>query len=382
MASSYYGQRADWVKKFQEWANSRGQKLDTDGIWGKNTEAAYAALRNQDADAMIKGFQTGKAAPAAKTTASVTADLDKYIQEHYPGMIPLLGIPEIKDGLLKAAKEHWSSEKLQAWFYGTKYWKTHTSQQEKWQTLSPAERGSERLRVAAQMLTQLQALYGTAAFAKRLGNANMRPEDFVNQHFDTVEAVASGKLPYEAWLVKAQTEARHYPGTQAQVDELQRQEDLAVRAKRPQEVAEQIWQQAHGDYFINISKTDALAWANSILGGKSSFGELQDFFRKQATDMYPFYKDSINNGVLPKALFGPALGTLSQELESSPEAIIANPKIWGEITSQAAGSKGPFTASDWVTYARNLPEWKGTHNARTMTADLQEKLLKNFGAIA
>lgn len=389
--SSYYGQSADWVRHFQNWLISHGYKLPrygADGQWGDETEAAYVAAGGpgSDADSAIKSAQTST--PTAKpTTKPATSpggpdgDLDKYINDHYPGLAPLFKIPEIHDLLIKAYHEKWTTEELTAQFYKTNYWKSHNQTSEAWITLSPEERATERRKVAAQMISELQTLYGTSAFTKRFGSANISPDDFVVKHFGAVDGVASGKTPYEVWQVEAQSEARRTPGTQALADDLQKQEDLARQVKRPQEVAEELFQKAHGDYFVNLSKQDAVHWANNIISGRSSFGEFDDYLRKQSSSLYPFYKDSINNGVLPKALFGPALNTLASELETSTDAVIANTKLWGEITAQAAGTKGQFTASDWITYARSLPEWKRTQGAATMVGDFEQRILQEFGAI-
>lgn len=386
MASSYFGQHADWIKHFQNWLITEGYKLPSgvDGVWGSETEAAYDSAVQAGKAVTLAIQQAQKATPSgtkpASTSTQSDAQFEDYIKQHYPGMIPLLNIPEIKQGLIQAAKEQWSPEKLQAWFLGTNYWKGHSQSQEAWLTLSPVERGQKRLDVATQMIGDLEALYGTQAFKQRIGTTD--PAQFLAAHFSTIEKIASGVMAYASWQVEASLDARKFPGSQAYADEIQRQEDLATKLKRPQEIAEQLFQQAHGDYFVNLSKQDSVTWANNIIAGKSSFGEFNDYLRKQAATLYPFYKDSIGNGVLPKALFGPALNTLSTELETSPDAVIANSKLWGEITAQAAGTKGQFTAADWVTYARSLPEYKRTQGAATMTSDFADKLLREFGQVA
>jgi hypothetical protein len=227
------------------------------------------------------------------------------------------------------------------------------------------------------MATEVEGLYGTSAFTKQFGSL----AKFEQGIHEQAARVASGGQTWEDWLLTWTMKARTTSGTQEFSDEQQRQLALAQQAKTPQEIAEKLFEQAHGDYFISLSKADALNWANNIMNGKSSYGEFDDYLRKQASTLYPFYKDSINNGVLPKTLFGPAMNSLSNELEMSPEQVQADPKMWGEITAQAAGSKAPFTASDWIQYARNLPQYKATQGAAQLTSDFASTILKEFGAI-
>ena len=46
MASSYYGTRGNSVIEMQKQLNKLGANLQVDGIWGKNTEAAYSAYKD------------------------------------------------------------------------------------------------------------------------------------------------------------------------------------------------------------------------------------------------------------------------------------------------------------------------------------------------
>ncbi len=384
------GSQGPDVQKLQQFLNQHGAHLAVDGDFGPATAAAVKAFQQSQgitADGVVGpqtwGKITGAPAPTsggkpAPSSAAGDKSLEDYINQHYPGMAPLMSNPEIKAGLLQAAKEQWSPEKLQAWFYGTQYWKSHNQTQEKWPTLSTAEQITEIDSTLTKMSNDLLTLFGTQAFNKQWGSV----DGFKQRDRNIAYKIASGAMTYEDWLLGATVKARQTNGTQAFADEMQRQQQLAQQLKTPQEVAEQLFEKAHGDYFVNLSKQDAVTWANNIINGKSSYGEFDDYLRGQAATLYPFYKDSISNGVLPKALFGPALNTLSSELETSTEGVIANPKLWGEITAQAAGTKGQFTAADWVTYARSLPEWKKTQGAAQMAGDFSDKLLREFGAVA
>jgi hypothetical protein len=308
----------------------------------------------------------------------MSTNLEGQIRRDFPGLAPFLDVPELKNLLVKAADQGWTADRFMAEVRGTKWWKTHTQSQQEWVTLAPAEQRKRGKDALAKMVAYEMDLYGTASFNKTYGSV----ANYEKRWWSQAIRLASGQVSFEMWQFDTLQKAKKTSGSQAFADEMQRQEELARQVKRPEEIAEQLWQQAHGDYFVNISKKDAKKWADNIIHGKSSFGEFDDFMRKTAATMYSGYADSINNGVLPKALFGPALSTLANELETSPDAVVANPKLWGEITAQAAGAKGAFTASDWIRYARALPEYQHTHGARELVANFEQEILQRFGAVA
>lgn len=302
---------------------------------------------------------------------------------------PYIEVDELRPLIVAMAPVEWGGKGKGAdWFLsavqGTSWYQQRTETQQSWSTLTPAEKENRIRQTGANMYDWLQTNAGTDWVTKK-GYAELysRIESKGNNKLRYwAWKVASGAMSYEEWQVNVSQSLLKDPTSKMAILDLQSREELARMAKRPEEIAEELWMKARGEYFVNFSKETAKQWANDIINGRSSFGEFNDFLRKQAATLYPAYAESINNGILPKALFGPALTTLAGELEVSEEQVLGDNKLWGEITAQAAGSKDPFTASDWVRYARSLPQWRRTRGAQDMAATFSDKLLKQFGAIA
>lgn len=306
-----------------------------------------------------------------------------------PYIRPFIDVDELRPYIVQLAPstmggKDLSPEEFLSIVQGSQWFQNRTNLQQNWATLTGAEKENQIRQVAAKMFDWLQTNAGQEWVVKKGYNALFARigSKGDNKLRFWAYKVASGAMSYEEWQVNVSQSLLKDPTSKMAILDLQSREELARMAKRPEEIAEELWMKARGEYFVNFSKETAKQWANDIINGRSSFGEFNDFLRKQAATLYPAYAESINNGILPKALFGPALTTLAGELEVSEEQVLGDNKLWGEITAQAAGSKDPFTASDWVRYARSLPQWRRTRGAQDMAATFSDKLLKQFGAIA
>lgn len=302
---------------------------------------------------------------------------------------PFFDIPELRKLLVARAPKAWggggwSQEKFEAALLGTKYYQKHNAAQNEWLVLPEGEKKARIRELVSEIYGYLQDNAGRDWMVKNGYNTmyTQAIKGGANKLYEWAEKVASGKITIIELQTKLFNGLIKDPESDVYLDEMQKKEERARQKKRPEEIAEELWQQAHGDYFLNVSKESARDWANRIINGEASFGEFNDFLRKEASTLYSAYAESINNGVLPRALFGPAMGILSSELEMSEEQIVATPSLWGEITRQASVKDGQFSASDWVQYARQLPQWKTTRGANEMAANFSERLLRQFGAVA
>lgn len=322
-------------------------------------------------------------APAEPEGGRTENRLKDVIREEFPGLAPFLDEPELGDLLTQAADEGWTSERFLAELRGTEWWEQHTQAQQEWATLSPAEQDQRVSETAVGIVEYAQQVFGREALQKYPGLRGFSRADHDHTQM-LARKVASGELTMAELQHSMTNMALKKPDTIAAVQDLERREQLARRKRRPEEIAEEFWQKARKDYFVNLDKDAAKDWANRIIQGEASFGAFNDFLREEASKLYSGYSESIENGILPKSLFAPAMNVLGRELEMSEDQIIATDKLWGQITQQASEAKKgeTFTARDWVQYARSLPEWKQTQGAHQMASDFAQNLLHKFGAVA
>lgn len=368
-----YGPRtAQAVREFQRMAG-----ISQDGVAGPQTWSHVLHMNH----IFVQGGNTPDWWQGSAPTDSVSKNnIESRIREEFPGLAPFLDNPEIRDLVTQAAEEGWTSERFQAELRGTEWWQETTQRGQQWRTLPPAEREQRIDQIYSQLETSARDTYGPNRFNSHFPMDLSTGQNSSLRH--RAMLIASGQSTMEEQRLALHQVALRDPGTAAAIQQLERQEQLARRKKRPEEIAEELWREARGEYFVNLSKDAARNWANQILSGESSFGEFSDHIRQQASKLYPGFADQIANGILPKDLFSPALQTLSGELEMSEEAIIGSDKLWGEITKQASGKEGEtFTAADWTRYARSQPEWRQTMNANQKAADLAMRIGQTFGKV-
>lgn len=376
------------ARKQQGWTASRFIKEYNSTYGTKYTADQLEKATNSRASKTT----TSKTSTSKTTSTSNKQDelIDRLLRDPTFGPIirPFVKVAELRPLIANLAPvswggKGWTESKFLLAVQQTKWWTSKSDAQLQWKTLTEGQKESEIRKQAAELAAWLQANGGQDWFVKK-GYADLARK--VNQPGGILRywawQIASGQRSLAEWELTMTQGLMGDTTSELAIMQLQRREELARLAKRPEEMAEELWQQARGEYFLPLSKDSAKKWAQAIIDGKSSFGEFKDYMRKEASEMYPKWAESINNGVLPKALFGPALTILSGELEMSEEAIIADASLWGQLTANAAGQGGGFTASDWVRYARNSPRWKNTRGANIMAADFSERLLRTFGAIA
>jgi peptidoglycan hydrolase-like protein with peptidoglycan-binding domain len=372
------GSRGEDVKRLQQQLKDAGFDVGpVDGIFGPRTEAAVNAFRARHGLPQNGLWDESAWSKLPGVGGGGGSDIEARIRQEFPGLAPFLDIPELRDLLTRGANEGWTSERFLAEVRGTDWWRGRGQVSQEWGTLSPQE---QQLRIdeqSAKVFEYMRDQYGTQWM---VANGYTDPKNNHIRHLAGL--VVSGQQTWEMIASEMLSDAMRHPGTIAQTNEMARQEELARKAKRPEEIAEELWRTARGEYFVNINKDLARDFANRILNGQSSVGEFKDYLRAEAKRMYAGHAEAIDNGILPRDLFSPALDILGRELEMSEEAILGNNKLWGQITAQAAQQKGQFTAADWVKYARSQTEWDRTMNANQMADEWGTRIEQMFGRTA
>lgn len=364
-------------------------RYGADGKYGSETKAAIERFQR---DAQAKGLYGGRidgkwgglsqgaadkwdggAAPGGGAGGSSLSD---RIRNEFPMLAYLLDVPELQPLITQAANERWGLDRFIARLRDTQWWGATTSVAQEWVTLSPAEQTDRARAIQAQMVDWARQNWGADYTRARFGDDPYSTDSW-SWHY--AWEIASGKRPKELIFSLLTRDGLAAAGTPLQVAEMDRQEELARKAKRPEEIGEELFMVANRDYLIPLSVEQSRKWADDILQGRVSMGAFRDYLRQEASQKFGRYASEISRGVLPRVLAGANVGILVQELGMSEEAVLANPRLWGEIANQMAGAKDTFTASDWLKYARSLPEWKGSIKAKEMASDYTSFIGQTFG---
>lgn len=291
---------------------------------------------------------------------------------------PLLDIgdAEVRGFVAHVLRTHMTLPAAQEAFKTTAYWKNTNEAQKQWDSLTQAEREARVRERSNWIMLQYEQWYG-AEYIRQNGITADRWDIK-----DWAAKIEDGRVSEFEFIFTERGNATRNPGTPAGIAYLEEQERLARLKKRPQEIAEELWQQARGDYFVTVSKEAATDWANRIITGQASYGEFNDFLRAEAKALYPKWATQIENGMKPQTLFSPVLDLAARELEMTPEAVIGDDRIWGQILRTASGELESPSASQWIKYIRSLPEWARTSGAQRQATELASSFGKIFGGSA
>lgn len=375
------------VSQLQKFLNDHGAHLTVDGQFGPITEAAVKAYQKSQGispDGVVGPITWGKIAGASgsKTAASSTSksdDLAKKIVAQFPGLAPFLGVPELKNLLTQAATENWTTDRFLAAVRGTSWWKTHTSTQQDWTTLSPAEQES-RIRDTAAKMYQYELSNGGQKYIQAVGRGTL--QDVLRLDRGTAAAIASGSKTFEEWASDAMNAMLKNPNSDAhfQQQETQRQEALAKQ--RPEELANQFFTDARQKYWVPMTNADALKWGKLVDAGTNSQADFYDYLRTTAEHLYshiPGFQQQIANGSEPGTLFAPYLNVASKELETSPSALVMDNRVFGDFISGTVQNGQLPSMADFIKKVRALPEWQQTMGANQLASDGALQILNTFG---
>lgn len=378
------------VKQLQEFLKSRGYDPGpVDGVYGPRTVAAVRAMQSANhitADGVVGPATWGKItsvsskpAPAKATaTTKKPADLEAQIRTEFPALAPFLDVPELKSILVKAAKENWTPDRFLAEVRGTSWWKNRTLTQQEWVSLPQAEKNSRVDQTAATMIQYYIQLYGMDYMRKNL-RAKLDPNS--KETKAVAEKIASGRMSIEEWQFQALSSALKQPKSLASITQRESEASTRRTALRPEEIAEELFITARQNFWVPMTKADALVWAKRINDGISSEADFHDYLRTQASGLYPDYAKQIAGGVEPGVLFAPYTNIAAEELGISADAVVMDDRIFGTFFDQSLHGQFP-SAGAFRAHIRSLDEWRYGEKANQLGSDGALSILQTFGEVA
>ena len=376
-----YGDRVYVVYRVQiepgKWVNTswRVDKSDYDAL-GVNPAKVKRISK--------AGFKALNVFGSASEISGLDADthpFQQYIRKlkELHGNVSWLDNKQFMSVMLMGFAENWSAEELRQRLTQTKWYQNRTDFQRTWELeTTEADREAQTNTWKERMMEAVRELYGPA----------MNPEEagFDMKAFQKqVERIASGKLGdpqdgFASWLADARRAAEKIEGTTAWIDRQQQLEEQRGFMNRPEDVFEQIRQDAMewlGPKGIPDKQT-LMGWAQDLVSEKRSDGDWQKFLRKQATSLYPWLG--------PDEKWMDRAGTYKNIMEDELGRAIGwdNKYLYqlGQTDADGKPTGAVLSYDDFARTIRQTDEWWGGSKANEEGFNLYNYLNETFNGVA
>lgn len=321
------------------------------------------------------GTATTPTTSKAPTTATATI---AELQAKYHGLKPFLDIPELVPGVRKLISGEWTQADFDLWVQGTSWYNKTTLDKQKWLTLPQAEKDQLIATQAVALVDYYTGLYGLDYMRTHFPQ-KLDPKSAENRA--TAEKIASGVLSETVWKFQALSSALKVPDSLSSIAAKEQESAGRRLARQPREIADRLYTTARHDYWVPITKDQALVWAKKINDGTVPEADFMDYLRKQAGALYPLVQKQIENGVEPGVLFAPYTNIAADELGIAPDAVIMNDRLFSGFFQHAA-MNGQFPSDQEFRHRiRNLDEWRFGEKANKVAADGALSILSTFGKV-
>lgn len=320
----------------------------------------------------------GSASEIARGDSAVHP-FQKYIGKlkELHGNVSWMGNKEFMSVMLMGWAENWSAEELRQRLTRTKWYQSRTNYQRSWELdTSRADRKAQTERMSIQMKEALRQLYGPDFDIDGVVDMQRLKKQ--------IDQVASGKWGspedgFAVWLDQARRDAEKVEGSVAWIERQQQLEDQRGFLNRPEDMFEQIREQALqwlGPKGMPDRET-LTQWSQDLVSETRSDGDWQQFLRNQAKALYPW--------------LGP--NETWTDRASSYRAIaedeLGRPIPWNDgLLQQIGGANDDGTPTgaavsydDFVRLIREKDEWWGTDKAEEEGFELYNYLNQTFNGV-
>lgn len=236
-----------------------------------------------------------------------------------------------------AARPDMTEAELQNRLRDTSWFKTRTTSELEWNSLSPAEQDKRRNDMKARM---------SDAFSQYMGGTIDEPT--LDRY---LEDLSSGRVSYNTFVAGLKERAKENENTpygrqQRTEEEAQRQRpiDIENTAQRVRETAER--------WGIQFSNTEVNRWAGGLVEKKLSDEDLMMQLRQQSQTMFPWKPPEMETVTAA----GPWMQTFERVMER--KASLFDPKV-----QKALSSGTPVW--EFEQELKKSPDWLGTKNGQS-----------------
>lgn len=301
----------------------------------------------------------------------------KHLRE-VNGQVSWLGDKQFMSVMLMGWAENWSAEELRQRLTRTSWYKSRTDYQRQWELeTAPGQRDAEKNVWETRMMGALEDLYGPNTSLKEAG---FNKDTFANN----VDKLASGKWGapadgFEVWLQGERERAEKIEGTTAWMEKQQALEEQRAFMNRPEDVAEQLRQQATewlGPRGVPDQQTLS-NWASRLVSEKASDADWETYLRTQAKNLYPYLGTEERWQDRASAYKNIAEQELGRTLTWDDDLLYSI----GEKGTDGAPTGAAMNYDAYTRLVRSQDEWWKTSNAASEGFDLFNALNNTFQGV-
>jgi hypothetical protein len=213
----------------------------------------------------------------------------KYVRRlrEINGNVSWLNNAQVMQVMLSGYLEGWSDQEMLSAVQQTKWYQSRTEAQRQWEmSMTKAERNASTATWTSRVTDALTELYGPSFDLKELGYTGLE---------NVATKIASGKFGdptegFEVWMAQERKKAEKVEGSAAWMDLQKRLEDERAFMNRPEDMFEQIRQDAM-EWLGPTAVPDSSVlrkWASRLVSGKASEADWTQYMQGQAKALYPF----------------------------------------------------------------------------------------------
>jgi hypothetical protein len=302
----------------------------------------------------------------------------KYISRlrEINGNVSWLGDRSVMEVMLSGFLEGWSDQEMLSAVQHTKWYQSRTETERNWElTMTKAERKASGETWSTRLTDALSELYGPNFDLQELDLGNIG---------EMAKKIASGKFGspdegFERWLSQERKKAEKVEGSAAWIDLQQRIEDERAFLNRPEDMYEQIRQDAMGWLGPTALPDNSVLrdWSKRLVSGDASEADWNQYIQGQAKALYPYL--GANERWQDRAS---AYKRIAEETWGAPVAwedpILAQ---LGQVGPDGSPTGAAMSFDDYSRMVRSKPQfWQGSV-AREEGFDLYNLLNNTFNGV-
>lgn len=281
------------------------------------------------------------------------------IREQYPQLAWLINDPEIGPLLREAVDPNkgFSPQTFQARLYNTNWFKKKSQATREWTILSHTDPGEANAR-RSEYRTEIVRLSSSLGIPLSPQEAQYITEAALQSGWD----LSGGQLR-EAIAAFGRKKNKYGPGA------------IMTTAAAAKEMAA-------GQYYVSMSHTDAVHWADWIARGLRTEDDLKVELSNRAKSKYSYLSQELGTGKTMEEIFAGHRATIADELEISPASIDFTKGQWAKVLGvrdPTTGQTRPMSLYETQTLARQDNRWWSTSNGKEADAGMANFVLKMFG---
>lgn len=140
--------------------------------------------------------------------------------------------------------------------------------------------------------------------------------------------------------------------------------------------------QMAADYYVPVTDAQMQKWVQQVDAGTLDPNSLSDYFKQQATSLFPNLKQQLDAGQTVKSVADSYKSLMAQTLELDPNGIADNDPTVMKALQYKDPSSGEQTTMPLWQYQQQLkqdPRWLQTENAHNSLVGATQDLMKQWG---